>query len=486
MPIDGGEVTGGSGGGGGGGGKKRNRRRNRNRLGPNSWVWPTSDHHSNNPYGTENDRYEAGYHTGVDWSAQGTGSTVRAASSGRVILARPASAGSAYGNYVIIDHGNGIYTLYGHLNGYNVSVGDRVRTGQRIGAVGNSGTSSGAHLHFEVRKGDGFDYGANIDPVAWLKRQEVVAAPKGYGMTGSGGASGGGAGGFLGKRDKLSREEMAEKYGWAMSFLKSEPELWDLFQKAVQKEWSAAEFTAHLRDTKWFQTNSETVRKNLMLQETDPATWKDRLGEIKSTIKDLAASTGATMSKKQLERVAENALMFGWSDAQIQNALAEYVDRVKGSYVGEAGANEDELMAWARANGVQVDRKYVKKSVEQIAAGNWDMNRAKDRITRMAMSAFPALRDDLKAGYSVMDMAGAYINSMANILELNPADIDLFDPKIRRALSAKGQDGKPEMKTIWEFEHDLRSDERWLKTSNAQDAFMQTGRQVLKDMGLSF
>jgi hypothetical protein len=288
----------------------------------------------------------------------------------------------------------------------------------------------------------------------------------------------------MGQKDQLSPEEMAEQYGWAMSFLKSEPELWDLFQKAVQNEWSPQQFAAKLRDTKWYQDNSETARQNLLLKKTDPATYEDRLNEIRATMRDIAGQMGAQMSDKQMQRAAENALMFGWSDAQIQNTLSQYVERVKGSFVGEAGSAEDELLAYARNMGVRLDRQYIRKAVENMAAGNWDINRAKDAILRQSKSMFPTLRDDLDAGMTVMDMAGTYINSMSSLLEINPADIDLFDPKIRKALGAKGKDGKPEMKTIWEFEENLRRDPRWLKTNNARESIMSAGRQVLNDFGL--
>ena len=59
--------------------------------------------------------------------------------------------GTGYGNYCIIDHGNGYATLYGHARDIYVSEGQSVSAGQSIGEVGSTGTSTGAHLHFEVR-----------------------------------------------------------------------------------------------------------------------------------------------------------------------------------------------------------------------------------------------------------------------------------------------------------------------------------------------
>ena len=59
--------------------------------------------------------------------------------------------GGGYGRYCIIDHGNGLWTLYGHATNINVTVGQSVSTGQPLGTVGSTGWSTGSHLHFEVR-----------------------------------------------------------------------------------------------------------------------------------------------------------------------------------------------------------------------------------------------------------------------------------------------------------------------------------------------
>ncbi|MGN1316726.1 MAG: M23 family metallopeptidase [Acutalibacteraceae bacterium] len=93
-----------------------------------------------------------GYHRGIDISgANASGSLVVAGASGTVTQAGWSTGG--YGNYVVIDHGNGVETLYAHMldNSIMVNPGDTVTKGQAIGRVGNTGYSFGAHLHFEVR-----------------------------------------------------------------------------------------------------------------------------------------------------------------------------------------------------------------------------------------------------------------------------------------------------------------------------------------------
>ncbi len=86
-------------------------------------------------------------HTGVDFGAS-AGTTISAAGSGVVILA---GRKGGFGNCVIIDHGGGISTLYGHCSRIFVSGGQKVSQGQRIAAVGSTGLATGPHLHFEVR-----------------------------------------------------------------------------------------------------------------------------------------------------------------------------------------------------------------------------------------------------------------------------------------------------------------------------------------------
>jgi murein DD-endopeptidase MepM/ murein hydrolase activator NlpD len=88
------------------------------------------------------------FHTGIDLAAP-SGTPVTAAADGVVVAAMNTQVG--YGNYVIIAHGAGIMTLYGHLLEIDVKTGDRVTRGKRIGLEGSSGLSTGPHLHFELR-----------------------------------------------------------------------------------------------------------------------------------------------------------------------------------------------------------------------------------------------------------------------------------------------------------------------------------------------
>jgi murein DD-endopeptidase MepM/ murein hydrolase activator NlpD len=116
--------------------------------GPGTFSWPVTGTITS-PFGWRSNPFGGGpeFHQGLDIAAP-TGTAVTAAASGTVIMAQWYGG---YGNYILIDHGGGYSTGYGHLSAMYVSVGQAVQRGQAIGAVGSTGQSTGPHLHFEVR-----------------------------------------------------------------------------------------------------------------------------------------------------------------------------------------------------------------------------------------------------------------------------------------------------------------------------------------------
>ena len=105
------------------------------------------------------------FHTGLDIAAP-KGTPVRAATSGVVKSAGP---NGNYGNAVVIDHGNGVTTRYAHNSVLHVVPGQQIQAGATIAAVGSTGRSTGAHLHFEVLVN-----GDHVDPAKWLMGRGVA------------------------------------------------------------------------------------------------------------------------------------------------------------------------------------------------------------------------------------------------------------------------------------------------------------------------
>lgn len=131
-------------------------------VGGGSWVWPApASRWITSPFGWRNHPVYGGwvFHSGVDIGAS-YGTNILAATSGTVILSQEYGG---YGECIVIDHGGGIATLYGHMSERLVRAGQKVNAGSVIGRVGSTGISSGPHLHFEVQKG-----GEPVNPLDYV------------------------------------------------------------------------------------------------------------------------------------------------------------------------------------------------------------------------------------------------------------------------------------------------------------------------------
>lgn len=118
------------------------------------YLWPTSVRHITQYFGLR--------HTGVDIAGP-IGTPLYASRTGTIIKSQCGWNGG-YGCYIIIDHGGGIQTLYGHASELFVSVGQQVSQGQTIAAMGSTGRSTGPHVHFEVRSG-----GQRVNPLSYVR-----------------------------------------------------------------------------------------------------------------------------------------------------------------------------------------------------------------------------------------------------------------------------------------------------------------------------
>jgi murein DD-endopeptidase MepM/ murein hydrolase activator NlpD len=132
---------------------------------------PVKEAFLGSPFGHRSDPIlgQRAMHEGIDFNAE-TGTPVVAAADG-VVLA--AGWQSDFGNMIEVDHGDGLTTRYAHLSRMNAKAGSLIKRGERIGAVGSTGRSTGSHLHFEVRM-----LGVAQNPASFLKQGEEFALVK--------------------------------------------------------------------------------------------------------------------------------------------------------------------------------------------------------------------------------------------------------------------------------------------------------------------
>lgn len=151
---------------------------------------------------------------------------------------------------------------------------------------------------------------------------------------------------------------------------------------------------------------------------------------------------------------------------------------------GKAAETVSNLRKTANAYGIEYNDDWYKTSVANVLTGKAAQETLSEKMKQDAKSRYPSLAPQIDAGYTVQSIASPYINSMSQILELNPETISINDPMIQRALVYIGPDGTPSQKPIWQMEQDARKDERWRYTQNAEKELMGTGINLLRKYGL--
>lgn len=213
------------------------------------------------------------------------------------------------------------------------------------------------------------------------------------------------------------------------------------------------------------------------------AKYTSKDGKQVSTVKE-TYDNGVLKSTEYL--TADNLNPATWLEDSIQTNLAEGKTTVSSLGVpeGPAGKYFTAFKDIAYNNGIQLSDSAAADYANKVVANKLDENTVVNTLRESAASAFPQLADKIKAGIDLKTLADPYIQSMANALEIPAAAIDLFDPKIRSALAYTLPDGKVGTKSIYDFEKELRQDERWQYTNQARKEVADATLSVLRDFGL--
>jgi len=282
----------------------------------------------------------------------------------------------------------------------------------------------------------------------------------------------------------LDADTLMGQYGLSAALINSSKELKKLFNQAVSGQWSAARFQAGLKNTKWWRTQSSTLRKYITTKFEDPATFKQNWASGQYKVNQLAVSVGlgnqisGGKSSKLLKEAIYNSLALGWSDDRIKDWLGAKATTHGGIMWGEAGEAFDKMHELAYLNGVKYSADWYKKRAVDIVSGRSTLETQEAKVRAASAARYSAFHDQILAGQNAIDLAAPYIKSVSTLLELPETDVDLFNKHVADAMTKSTP--------LWQFETQVRSDPLWNKTKNAQDSAMTLARQVAKDFGLAW
>lgn len=299
-------------------------------------------------------------------------------------------------------------------------------------------------------------------------------------------------------RDRLEADLMNSQFSWAWKLIKSDPELSELWKKAIDKGWNSARFQAALMNSDWFREN-DGYRRTIMAQEkTDPETFKRRLEGAVAKIRDDLAKLGINISEipdSRLQQMGRNFLYLGFDQGQNESV---YQDWLGGNFVkmrnnnrGIAGAalsNQDQLTAVLLANGFNPENErwasWIDSTVNSIALGDMQLSDAQSYVRERAATLYPVFGERIRQGQNVEDLAAAYYEIYADTLEVNPSEISLRDPYIREALQGVDPEtGKPRAMGLWDFQKRLKADDRWQYTKQANSMADGFANDILQMFG---
>jgi hypothetical protein len=289
-------------------------------------------------------------------------------------------------------------------------------------------------------------------------------------------------------------------------------QLGKLLLKAVEQGYTEKKFLDEAKLTDWWQSNAGSVReriidlnkykelqkKGLDVSKSDFGMYQtDKMRQVKARAKALA---GVTLDDATAQKIVED-IYNGFLDNDplaIDRLIIPYVSKTTNLYGkgavtgfgGEALQVQQSLAAIAKANGLSMadilpklgggilGKDAEQTTIQEILSGNIDLNTVLSNARQIAAQGQPEyVRKLLGSGYNLEDIYAPYKQTMANVLEINPDQIDLNDNSLRMAINEKGD------MNIYDYKKALRQDSRWQYTGQAKESVATAALGVLRDFG---
>lgn len=290
----------------------------------------------------------------------------------------------------------------------------------------------------------------------------------------------------------MTEEEIREKaQGMAIGFMLDNPEVGPLIRELIEGRIDAQTFENRLRTTNWYKHSSGPLRQWDTLVARDPATAQAQRLQRIAELKDQWAQMGAgpVEGNWKFLSIVENSLRFGWSPAQMQDAIARQVSLGKGARQGGRNAI-DTVRRMQEEYAIPVSTEERNKWARGLLSGTFNEEGLRGEMARRATSLYGSNKEllgVLQRGGSVRDYAQPYLAMAAEELELNPATMNLRHAKWQEFLVHRRKDGKPAGMTLAEWQRHFRSDPRygWDNSRLARDMGAKDAIGLVEMMGMA-
>lgn len=281
-----------------------------------------------------------------------------------------------------------------------------------------------------------------------------------------------------------------KQYGFVGQLANSIPELRSILSRAAGANWSADEFSRALQDSNWWRNSADAVKQYQLLKVTKPGEFANQRTQLIGKVKTIANEMGVGIpAGSPLAHIVDTAQMMGWDEATLRqhigNSLGVGGIKSGATYGGQAGQIQQQLRTAYYDMGIPYSGYRINMDVRYILSGKSTVEATQSRLINQAVSAFPALAEQIRAGETVRQIADPYIQTKAQLLEVPPDTVTLQDQTVRQGLSHRDAQGKIGLMPLWQYEQQVKADPKWDKTKNARDAYSAMAHQIGRDWGFT-
>lgn len=176
----------------------------------------------------------------------------------------------------------------------------------------------------------------------------------------------------------------------------------------------------------------------------------------------IAAETLLTETNLNVGRVA------GWQDvlkaraAQMAQISGTETDNTINDLVDGKISFSEQLRSFVAQNGLRISNSTLDSIYNRVVGGETTLEQEQQRLReKYLVGMYPAWKDEILQGQNIADIASPYVETMASMLDIPSSSVELTDPLLKRALQGVGENGKPGIVPLWQFEYEVRKDKRW-------------------------
>ncbi|WP_434439719.1 hypothetical protein [Lentzea sp. E54] len=289
------------------------------------------------------------------------------------------------------------------------------------------------------------------------------------------------------RTDPPKPEDVRASYGFVALIAQQIPEIGTLMEQAVREQWTPDRFSLSLANTNWWKNTPDAVRQWTVKNIADPMSAQQELLAGADKIRNLSAALG--LPQPDVEKAKGLYLHTRMFDLDEIGTKAHLTRQLLGDQPGQVAGVYGDLVTgmWKLAAEYGYNTPDMAQRIHQEArnimgsggdTGRVGLTSWQGMMQNYAASKYGAFADRFRAGETVMDVARPYLDTYAQTLELNVQDVGLNDNLVQKALQGDGQAAQP----VWQFQQELRKDERYGYTSGAR----QEAGKTLQAIGRAF